>query len=49
MIRFEEPAIKIIKFDTPDILTLSFYNAFGNDNNSYVNEDNYQMEENPWM
>ncbi len=50
MKKFNEPYISVVKFNTEDILTKSStYFAGGSDDNSYINEDNYVSETNPWM
>lgn len=50
MKKFDAPYIQVVKFKTDDILTKSnTYFAGGDDDNSYINEDNYNYETNPWM
>lgn len=50
MKKFTDPIISVVKFNTEDILTKSSsYFAGSSDDNSYINEDNYSSETNPWM
>lgn len=51
MNRFEEPVMKVVRFTSDDVITTSTggsYFAGNNDNNSYINEDDYEMSQNPW-
>lgn len=49
MTKFEEPILEVIKFKSIDtITTLSSYSTSGSDDNSYINEDEYNFDSNPW-
>lgn len=48
MTKFEEPILDVIKFKSEDTILTASYNIAGSDDNSYINEDEYNREGNPW-
>lgn len=53
MNRFENPSMNVVLFKTSDTITTSLgtlgdYFAGKDENNTYINEDDYEMSQNPW-
>lgn len=49
MKKFEEPIMELYIFKTEDSPITTSYKTNGSDDNSYINEDNYNQETGPWM